>query len=276
MAEKPTKYFLNLEKSRYNKKTILRLKSKEGKIVNEEKDIQRELSDFYKKLYTAPKDERRDTQKYLNKYKFPELSSDQKDSLEQEISLYELGSTVKELKNSKTLGVDGIPVDFYKIFWEKLKHFFLGLIKQILEKGKFHLSARRGIITLLEKVGKSPLEIMNWHPITLLCTDFKILDKVIARCLQKIIPKLIHKSQTGFQKGKQIGENIMKLLTLVEYCEKNDVSAIIFSVDFYKAFNTINWRAITEILTKYNFGDKFCSVIKTINNEYLMHCNEQW
>ena len=90
---------------------------------------------------------------------------------------------------------------------------------EILDKEKFHISARRGVISLLEKLGENLLKIDNWRPITLLCADFKIVDKVFALRIQNAIPEIINNAQVGFQKGKIMGENILKLMTVIDYCE---------------------------------------------------------
>ena len=267
MGEKPTKYFLNLEKANYNKKTILKLRDREGKEILNEKQILQEMTAFYKKLYTSKKKRTEDHAHYLNKLQVPVLEEDEKEELDRKIGLLELGKAVKELKNAKTPGINGIPVDFYKIFWGKLKFFMLDMFQEILETGKIHLSARRGVITLLKKIGKDPLMIENWRPITLLCADFKILDKVLARRLQSTLIKLINESQTGFQRGKQLGENMMKLLAIVDYCETERSSSVIISVDFCKAFDSIEWSAIDKALAKFNFGEGIREFIKTINRD---------
>ncbi len=51
-GEKPTKYFFNLEKRNYNKKSIKRLKMPDGSIIDNKKDILAEQKAFYQKLYT--------------------------------------------------------------------------------------------------------------------------------------------------------------------------------------------------------------------------------
>ena len=179
-AEKPTKYFLNLEKSRFNKKTILRMSDKEGKIITNEKQILEEINCFYQKLYSKPNQNEWDMNKYMEKLDYPKIEQKMKEELEKPIDEKELGEALMLLKNSKSPGVDGLPADFYKVFWIKLKRFFHELVLEIIAEGKFHLSARRGIICLLEKLNKNLLNLENYRPITLLCADFKIVDKVIA------------------------------------------------------------------------------------------------
>ena len=185
-----------------------------------------------------------------------------KQNLDGMFEMLELGLAVKSLKNNKAPGTGGIPIDFYKMFWKKLKFFFLDLIKEIMQEGQFHLSARRGIVTLLEKIGKNPLFLANWRPITLLCSDLKIFDKILARQLQSVLWKLIHKVDT--QKNKQIGENVLKLLSLIDYCEDNGINAILVTVDFHKAFDSISWTAVKHTLKIFNFGEEIIKIVEII------------
>ena len=83
--------------------------------------ILKEQKDFYEELYDIDKD----VNFYSRKIK-PLLSSVPK-------KLYNKGKNLqihhrrlihkqlKEMNNNKTPGSDGIPVDFYKVFWKELR-----------------------------------------------------------------------------------------------------------------------------------------------------------
>ena len=82
--------------------------------------------------------------------------------------------------------------------------------------------------------------------------------------MQKVLPSLIHKSQTGFMKGRNIGENIMKLQALMEFCDRQKILGVIISVDFQKAFDTVSWIAIDNALKAFGYGENFRNMIKTL------------
>ena len=100
----------------------------------------------------------------------------------------------------------------------------------------------------------SLLELSNWGPITLLNVDFKIAAKAIAKRLESILPNLIHPDQTGFVKGRYIGENIRLISDIMEYTKLQKIPGILVSLDFRKAFYSIEWPFIMKTLDYFNFG----------------------
>ena len=103
-------------------------------------------------------------------------------------------------------------------------------------------SMRRGIITLLPKKDKNQLLLKNWRPISLLNTDYKILAKVLAFRLKKVLPSVIHEDQSGFISGRYIGENIRLFIDVLHYFKINDIPGLVLSIDFEKAFDKVEWE----------------------------------
>ena len=235
-GEKPTKYFLNLEKRNFKSKTIYRLKNEQDLYVTDEKEVLRELQHYYAKLYTA---RTYIDLSYVDKLEIPQISEATKIKLEQPFSLQELSLAVKSMKNNKTPGTDGLPIDFYKVFWGRLKTFLLDLYSEIVEDGEFHLSGKRSVLSLLEKTGRDPLYIKNWRPLSLLNSDNKIYGKMLANRQQVAMEEIIHSSQTGFMKGRLLAENILKLQEILQKCQDEDLPGLIISYDFLKAFDQI-------------------------------------
>ena len=70
-----------------------------------------------------------------------------------------------------------------------------------------------------------------------------------------MLPSLIHPDQTGFVKGRYIGENIRLIADVMEQTRKLNLPGILVSLDFQKAFDTLEWSCIRHVLKLYNFGD---------------------
>ena len=185
------------------------------------------------------------------------------------LAIEEIGRVIKGLAKNKALGTDGIPIDFIKVFYVKLKHFLFGLYQEIIRDQMLHLSGRRGIISLLEKMDKDPLLLNNWRPLSLLNADYKIYSKCLANRMQEVLPDLIHPSQTGLMKNRYLGENIIKIQELMYAADIQKTDGIIISFDFYKAFDSVEWGAIQLALEKFGFGQEFRKMVAILYEQPL-------
>ena len=262
LAERPTKYFLNLEKIKYNNKTIHRLVTDEDIEISEPGAVLQEIRAFYDKLYTTKGYCRTD---YIDKLEIPKISEEDRQTLDSKIELPEVSLALKELANNKCPGTDGLPADLYKMFWSKIKLIYFEALQQIVEDSCMHLTARQGILSLMEKPGKShPLKLTGWRPLTLLNVDGKIYTKIMAMRLQKMFPKIIHHTQTGFVKGRMASESILKLQQIIDKCNETRQDGIIISFDFYKAFDCLEWESIFAALKAFNFGEEYIKMVQPI------------
>ena len=77
-----------------------------------------------------------------------------------------------------------------------------------------------------------------------------------------MIELLIHPDQTGFVKGRYIVENIKLIADFIEQTRKLNLSGVLLSLDFQKAFDTLKWSCIHRVLKLYNFGDGLINWVK--------------
>ena len=265
--EKNTRYFLNMEKRNYNKKVIKRLRLQNGTLITDREEILFEQRDFYRKLYSTNKNKNSITLKeFMNDKKLPKLNEEDKKSIEHKITEQEICSMIKTFANDKSPGLDGIPIEFYKVLWNDIKTYFINVVNCSYELKYLSPSQRRGVISLLPKDNKDILMLKNWRPITLLNADYKILAKCIACRIKKHIQKLMHDDQTGFLKGRYIGENINRLLGTMEIIDEENIPAILINIDFEKAFDYLERDFISTALNEYNFGPYITTWVKILYN----------
>ena len=160
------------------------------------------------------------------------------------LSAEECLESLKTMDSGKSHGTDGLPAEFYKVFWEDVSTFLIDGLSLSFSKRYLSISQRRGLITLLPKKNKPRQYLKNWRPITLLNCDYKIAAKSIATTLKKVLPHLINNDQTGFLKGRFIGENIRLINSVIDYAEKQNILGLLLFVDFEKAFDTLEWTFI--------------------------------
>ena len=206
-------FFLNLENKNVNNNTIKCLKKDDGSYTKTEDEILIEQHNFYKKLYQRDKISETNMNQYLqNMKKHTTLNDEEKLLLEGNINESECVAALNLMKLNKSPGSDGLPVEFYKSFWTDIKIPLLDSLQEAYTSGELSTTQKRGIITLLHKKNDKTL-LNNWRPISLLNTDYKILTHVLANRMKKVINTLISSDQTGYIKGRFIGQNITQSYT---------------------------------------------------------------
>ncbi len=115
----------------------------------------------------------------------PNLKPEDRETLDTMVSYEELSEAVMQLSTGRAPGVDGLPAEFYKSFWNVLGEDFYSVIGECLQKGILPSSCQRAVLSLLPKTGDLGL-LKNWRPVSLMCQDYKILSKCLANRLKKI------------------------------------------------------------------------------------------
>ena len=125
-------------------------------------------------------------------------------------------------------------------------------------------SQRQAIIKLLIKPNKDKRYISNWRPISLLNLDQKIISKALAIKLKKVLPVLISPGQTAYVNGRFIDDNGRLISDIIEICDIEKWCGYLTTIDFEKAFDSLNHAFLIVALRKYGFGDNFTDWIKIL------------
>ena len=182
------------------------------------------------------------------------LTAQLADSCDGVLTKEECHASLKEFSTGKSPGTDGLTAEFYLKFWELLGQELVDSLNYAFETGELSISQKRGIITLIPKKDKNKVFLDNWRPISLLNTDYKIATKAIAARITKELPSLIHGDQTGYIKGRFIGQNVRLIADIIECMDTLDISGIALFLDFKKAFDSLEWNFITKALETFGFG----------------------
>lgn len=112
-------------------------------------------------------------------------------------------------------------------------------------------------VVLLPKPGKDPLNCSSYRPIALLNQDLKILTKIFATRLSKVITTLVDIDQTGFILQKSTYTNLCRLFVHLQISHTNPGAKVIVSLDMAKAFDLVDWHYMPTVLQHMGFGDVF-------------------
>ena len=266
-GEKMSKYYFNLESSNYIRKNRQYIEKENGDKITDPKNVLKEQDNFYKKLYKETHQIKQDDfNKYVENLESPKLNEQERSTLEKEISMSELRKAIFVSKKEKVPGMDGLPNEFYQIFFNEIAGLLLKVCREIAING-LHVTARQCIIALIEKPGRNLDFLKNWRPLSLLNCDGKIYAKILAIRMEDVIEKLIHTDQSGFIKKRTIHDNLMDLLASLDYVKSSNEPYLLINVDLEKAFDYVNWDFVDYTLDFFNFGTNFRKMVRnTLEN----------
>ena len=160
-AKRVLDIFLSLEKRNYTRKHIRKLCSK----------LKVDQSDSL--------------DHFLGNSNIPRLSQEERLSCEGQITIEECVKALDTFDTGKTPGNDGIPAEFYKIFWNSVGDLMTEVFNHSFELGQMSNSQKEAIITLIDKKGRDRMFLENLRQISLINVDSKIATKVIANVIKK-------------------------------------------------------------------------------------------
>ena len=200
------------------------------------------IQEFYEDLYSSEiSTSQEQFDLFTRNLIFPKLSDEDREEIKGPLTLDECKSVLELFQENKSPGEDGFTVEYYKCIFDSVGSYLLDSLNAAYEVGKLSISQRRGVITLIPNVDSDLLDLQNWRSITLLNTDYKIASKALARRIETVLPKLVHPDQSGFMKEQYIGENLRLISDVLEYTKNEDLTGVLVSLDFRKAFDTLEW-----------------------------------
>ena len=282
-GEKPTKLFCSLEKynavQRYIPQLIIQ-KGEEYETLTKQKEIEGEIYQFYKNLFSCHDDDDSNNKKIddfvLEEAETcPKLSDLQKDSMEGLLTDAELTKYIKSAKNNVSPGSTGYTNEFFKFFWRDLRYLILNSVNHGFSTGYLSITQRLGILTLIPKGNKNKSFLKNWRPLTLLDAIYKMVSGCIANRIKPCLDTIIHGDQKGFVAGRYIGEAIRSTYDIIQWAKDNKKTGVILLIDFEKAYDSLSFSYINKCLNFLNFGEDLIKWINVLLNNFsavVNHC----
>ena len=259
-GEKISAYLIGKQATIKSKKGINEIKTEEnivdninsGTILNNKDSIEWYIYKYYEKLYKKEESDN-EFQSWFLEFVEKKLTQIDIQNLEKEVSEKEIFKAIKSLNSNKSPGIDGLPNEFYLKFWEIIKKEFCEIIINIIKGTLLKGSQKQAIITLIPKDGELNL-LKSWRPVSQICSDVKIVAKILANRLNPIMPNIISKNQYCVN-SRKIVECNSKIRDILYYAETNNMSGALINLDWEKAYDRVDWDFLKKIMNKIGFPE---------------------
>lgn len=135
-------------------------------------------------------------------------------------------------------------------------------IKSFFTKGFLPKGLNSTIRSLIPKK-KQAIEMKDFRPISCCNVIYKVISKILANRLKLILPKFIAQNQSTFVKERLLMENVLLATELVKDYLKASISPrCTLKIDISKAFDSVQWSFLLNILSALNFPEKFVHWIR--------------
>ena len=162
-------------------------------------EIKKEIVTFYENLYAESEEWR----PHLEMENCPRISVGDNSMMEAPFEPHEILESIKACAGDKAPGPDGFSMEFFKQCWDIINVDLVAAIQNFHEKCFFEKSLNATFIALIpKKVGAE--ELKDFRPISLIGGVYKIITKLLAERLKKVIQGIVDRQQMAFIKGRQI------------------------------------------------------------------------
>ncbi len=176
---------------------------------------------------------------------------------------YEVTSAMKHMGPLKAPGPDGMPPIFFQSYWHVVGKDITAAVLYCLQSGTLLPSLNHTYVTLIPKT-KSPERVTEYRPISLCNVVYKLIAKVLANRLKKILPHVISESQSAFVPGRLITDNVLiafKTLYHMHNKRAGKVGSMALKLDMSKAYDRVEWSFLKQVMVRMGFHDKWISLI---------------
>ncbi|GJV49898.1 hypothetical protein Tco_1440110 [Tanacetum coccineum] len=217
LKTKIKQWHVNIETSDRSKKqeALLDISTIDKKTKHDPTLIKDAFLNFYKDKFQA-----HDSQVvYPPLSHFTGLGPLDRHALEIQVSIEEIKTAIWDCDSNKALGPDGFSFAFVKKYWDIIKMDIFEYVNLFFVSSSMPQGANSSFFTLIPKVS-NPLFIQDFRPILLIGIHYKIITKILANQLSKVIDKIVSHEQSAFISDCQILDGPIFLSEVIDWFKK--------------------------------------------------------
>ncbi|XP_027184038.1 uncharacterized protein LOC113782345 [Coffea eugenioides] len=257
-GDKNSKFFHATVAERRSKSVIHRIKSSGRDWLCSEEDIGREAVSFFQGLFS----DQSGTNNFHGLDVIPKVVTERdNDELERFPSLEEVKEVVFSMDADSAAGPDGFSGKFFVVAWEIVAEDVFAAVCRFFGGAELPKSITATSIVLVPKVS-SPQDFSQFRPISLCSFVNKIISKLLARRLAKLLPGIISPNQSGFVQGRQMADNFLLAQELISGIQRPCRGGnVVLKLDMAKAYDRVSWPFLMQVLRRFGFGERWIDMI---------------
>ncbi|CAM8943685.1 unnamed protein product [Rhodiola kirilowii] len=258
-VDKNTKFFHAKASHRKKKNWISKLRDSQGNLCEGEELILGIVTGYFGNIYQSSISMNAAEIEAQLEDVNPCITGEMNDMLLGDILEEEIREAVFSLGPLKAPGIDGFPAVFYQKFWNRLKSDIVREVQLFWLDGILDEEINRTLITLIPKKNEAD-RMEDWRPISLCTVAMKIITKVIASRLQKVLHLVISPFQSAFVKGRNIIDNFVvahENAHFLRRCRDSGKSYASIKLDMSKAYERVEWPFLEKLMLKMGFAERW-------------------
>jgi hypothetical protein len=182
----------------------------------------------------------------------------------------EIKAAVFALNKDSAPGPDGFGAYFFQHFWDIIHLDVINAVLEFFTSGWILPGFNSNIITLLPKI-QNASSIDQYRPIAMANFKFKIISKIIADRLASILPSIISEEQRGFIHERNIKDCLCIASEAINLLQNKAFGGnLALKIDISKAFDTLEWSFLLNVLKQFGFNETFCNwILVILKSAYL-------
>ena len=175
----------------------------------------------------------------------------------------EIRATFKQKHPTKSLSSDGMSPIFYQKYWDIVGPDVINCVLDVLNASVLLSGLNETYICLIPKV-KNPQKSIEFKPINLCNVLYKIISKVLANRLKRVLGVVIDESQSAFVLGRLITDNMLMVFETMHSIDqrmKGKEALMAIKLDMSKAYDRVPWVHLEAMIKKMGFHEKWISLM---------------
>lgn len=206
----------------------------EGRPMEVKEDVWKFFEDFGEEDQQRP---------CLNEVNFKKISSEDNSVLISRFGEEEIKETIWDCGSSKSLGLDRFNFKFIKEIWHILKSDIVKFLDDFPTSDNFTRGTNASFIALIPTIE----EQQGWwggdyRSISLVGCMYKVVAKVLAKRLQKVLHGVIDERQCAFLGGRNLFHCALIANEVVDEARRKKKKCMILKVDYEKMYDSICWK----------------------------------